>query len=169
MKIKNLRLLTFTLALLQLSFHANAGPKVLISELSWIEKNAMERQVEQINELAKLKLGTQIHADKSDLELLQRIIYKGLIKRDDTTSMQAMGVVLGNVMVANFGLQWKSYEDSIGVSKAACIPNTNECVFPVTMLSRRMEVGLLPDVEKIYSEVKIMIEPFLPKRPFSDL
>ncbi len=145
---------------------ASAEEKVTIEELNWLDNSYLEKQVERIDELGRSEFGTPVRGDKSDLELLQRIIYRGLVPKDDSLRLQALGVVLGNVMVAEFGLEWKKYSDRIGTSRAACIPGTQECVFPVTMLSRRMEVGLMPDVKRIYSEVQEMIKPFQPKLPY---
>lgn len=155
----------FLITTLSLSGFALAGDgvKVRISDLSWLEKNQLSRQVEQIDELARLKLGMQVKGTTADIELLQRIIHRGLIAKDDHHSQQALGAVLGNVMVSEFGLQWKSYEDKIGVSKAACAPGTQECLFPITMLSRRMAVGLMPNVQDLYRDTHEMIAPLLPK------
>lgn len=154
---------------LLLSYASQANSQASVSELSWLEKNHLQQQVDKIDELARLKLGRQIHGDKSDLEILQKIIHRGLIARDDIITMQAMGVVMGNVMVADLGLVWKVYKDKLGESKATCLPQGSECLFPITMLSRRMEVGLLPDVEKVYNESTALIKPYLPKMPFSEV
>lgn len=39
---------------------------------------------------------------------------------------------------------------------------------PVTMLSRRMEVGSAPDVRKIYQDAIEMMAEYLPKVPYSE-
>lgn len=135
-----------------------------IDELSWLETNQLERQVEQIDEIARLQLGTPVRGNLDDLELLQRIIYRGLVKQKDKEGLQALGAVLGNVMVSELDLEWKTYEDELGKSRAACIPETRECLFPITMLSRRMEVGLLPDVNRIFNDVADMVASYRQKQ-----
>lgn len=142
--------------------------KVAISDMSWMDKNKSEQQIQNIDDLAKTKLGTQIRRDLSDINLLQRIIDNGLVKIDDSDKQQAMGVVLGNVMLADFTgtLEWKIYEDSLGRSRALCVKNTKECLFPITMLSRRMAVGTKPNVQQIYDDAIDMMKEFLPQIPY---
>lgn len=142
--------------------------KVTITELSWMDKNKTEKQIQKINELTQTKLGSRIRQDLSDITLLQRIVDKELVKIDDSDSQQAMGVILGNVMLADFAgtLEWKIYEDSIGRNRALCVKGTQECLFPVTMLSRRMEVGTKPNVQKIYDDSIDMMKEFLPQMPY---
>lgn len=139
-----------------------------ITDLGWMDHNKMSKQVEKINELAQTKLGTPLRKDLSDLATLQRIIEKDLVDIKDFDTQQAMGVVLGNVMLADFpqSLEWKIYRDNLGRSRALCIKGTQECLFPVTMLSRRMEVGLKPDVKKVYDDALDMVAELLPQMPF---
>ncbi|NIB43733.1 DUF3806 domain-containing protein [Pseudomaricurvus alkylphenolicus] len=139
---------------------------VSIEELSWMDRRHLERQVEKIDEMARIKLGMQVTGTTQDLRLLQRVIHRGLIQKDERLSLQALGAVLGNVMVAEWGLQWVVYEDKVGRSRAICVADTEYCLFPITMLSRRMEVGLLPNVQKVYDNSHEMILPYLPKSPF---
>jgi len=138
-----------------------------ISELAWLDRNQMKQQEAKIDELARTRLGTQLRGDKSDLETLQKIIDRELIDRDDRLTLQALGVVLGNVMAREVKqLQWQVYEDDKGRSKALCLKEEKECLFPITMLSRRMEVGLKPNVEKVYRDALSLVEPYLPKAPY---
>lgn len=139
---------------------------LIVEDFNWKDRNHMSEQVERVDELARLKLGLQIRGDKRDLEVLQRIIHRGYIQQDDVLMQQALGAVLGNVMVNELGLEWKRYEDRLGLSRAACAPGTEECLFPVTMLSRRMSVGLMPNVEKVYNDAHELIKHLLPKSPY---
>lgn len=164
-----IRSLFFFLGLMFCSSLAGAQPNdsTPIDDLSWMDKNYMQQQREKIEAIAQIKLGSRLRGDRSDLETLQRIVDRGLIERDDTLRLQALGVVLGNVMTAEVPeLQWKIYEDSKGRSRALCVENTEECLFPMTMLSRRMEVGLNPDVSNVYNEALELIDPYLPEMPY---
>jgi hypothetical protein len=147
-----------------------AAPKKepVISELSWMDQNRMEQEINSIVELAKSKTGNNIRRDLSDLDTLPRIINDNLIKIDDHERQQALGVVLGNVMLADFPntFEWKIYQDELGRSRALCAKRTSDCLFPVTLLSRRMEVGSKPDVKKIYNDAIMLMEKHLPKLPY---
>lgn len=142
--------------------------EITLTDLSWMDQSRMEKELSALNELAQTKIGTPIRRDLSDLDMLQRLINESLVARDDYDTQQAMGVALGNVMFADFPstLEWKIYEDSLGRSRALCVRKTTECLFPVTMLSRRMEVGTKPDVKKIYNDAIMLIEKHLPKLPY---
>lgn len=147
-----------------------ATPKktATISDLSWMDQNRMEKEVNSIVDLAKSKTGNNIRRDLSDLDTLQRIINDELVKIDDSEKQQALGIVLGNVMLADFPntFEWKIYQDDLGRSRALCVKRTSDCLFPVTMLSRRMEVGLKPDVKKVYNDAIMLMEKHLPKLPY---
>lgn len=147
---------------------AEKPKEAIISELGWMDKNRMDQENTRVNELAQTKLGTPLRRNLSDLETLQRIVDKELVATDNFEIQQAMGVALGNVILADFPntFEWKIYEDELGRSRALCVRKTNDCLFPVTMLSRRMEVGTKPDVKKIYNDAIMRMEKHLPKLPY---
>ncbi len=161
-----IRFACFLTTLLAVSAFAEPKNVIVIEELNWFDKNHLSDQVEKVDDLTRTKLGLQIHGDKRDIETLQRVIHRGLVKQDNESMQQALGAVLGNVMVNELGLEWKHYVDRYGRSRAACAPETEECLFPITMLSRRMKVGLMPDVYKVYTESTGLIEHLLPKSPY---
>lgn len=140
----------------------------VITNLGWMDQNRMEQETTKINELAQTKTGTPLRRDLTDLDTLQRIINDELVAIDDNDTQQALGVVLGNVMLADFPttFEWKVYEDELGRSRALCVKQTSSCLFPVTMLSRRMEVGTKPDVKKIYNDAILLMQKHLPKLPY---
>lgn len=160
-------LLTFILSLPVGSVFAQEDATgIRYADLSWMDNNHMKQQRTMIDDIARLELGAQLKGNLADLEILQRIIYRGLITKDERIKLQAMGVVLGDVFVQELGLKWTVFEDKYGRTRATCIPNTEHCLFPVTMLSRRMEVGLLPNVNDIYQENAEGIKALLPKNPY---
>lgn len=141
--------------------------KATVSDFAWMDRNHMAQQVESIEKITRAKFGTPIRGNKSDLDTLQRIIDRNLIDQDDQLKLQALGAVLGNVMESEVEeLEWKVYEDDLGRSRALCVEGTRQCLFPITMLSRRMEVGLKPNVERIYNDAMELVDPYLPKAPY---
>ncbi|WP_020209757.1 DUF3806 domain-containing protein [Gilvimarinus chinensis] len=143
---------------------------VIIDDLSWTDESFLSQQRARIDRLARENLGSQVRGDKSDLSTLQRIIDRELVAKDDTITQQALGVVLGDVMLKDEQeLTWKVYEDKLGRSRALCAMSVEECLFPVTMLSRRMRVGLKPDVKKVYVEALDLIAESLPALPYGEV
>lgn len=147
---------------------AQSTSSARISELGWIDKNQMEQEAAKLNELSVAKIGTPIRRDLSDLDTLQTLLDNNVVKQDDYKTQQAMGIVLGNIMQADFPttLEWKIYEDSLGRSRALCVKESAHCLFPITMLSRRIELGIKPDTKKIYTDAIILMEKHLPQLPY---
>ena len=143
---------------------------IIIEDLSWMDKNKMQQQEDQINALAKSKLGLAIHKNWDDIALLQRMIDSQLVAATDSSTQESMGVVLGNIMQADFPshLQWKIYKDSLGRSKALCIKGTEECLFPVTMLSKRLRLEMTVNVSDVYNNAIDQAASKLPKMPYGD-
>lgn len=145
----------------------NDFPKIL--QLNWLNRQFLEQQRTLADDLVRINLGQRIHTGKSDLELLQRLIDAEVIDSDDKQSLQALGVILGDIYTTERKeLQWRVYEDDLGKSHAVCIVDTKNCLFPITMLSRRIEAGLKPDVVEVYRKGLEELKPYLPKRPFLD-
>jgi len=155
-------LLCVTLTITTASFAQSTKPNTTITPLLRLDKQVLEKRVNTIDKVARLKLGNQFHGDLSDIALLQRIVDEKLIAKDDSLMMQSAGVVLGNVMVAELGLNWIIYEDRLGRSRALCVNNSSNCLFPVTMLSRRLEVNAPVNVQKIYDDAIAIIDPYIP-------
>lgn len=149
-------------------FAQSSSNTVSIRDLGWIDENQMEQDTTKLNELALTKIGTPIRRDLGDLDTLQKLLDQNLIPKDDYKTQQAMGIVLGNVMQADFPdtFVWKIYEDSIGRSRALCVNQTSHCLFPITMLSRRIELGSKPDVKKVYTDAITLMEKQLPQMPY---
>lgn len=149
---------------------AAAAPQkeAAITELGWMDKSKMDKELSALSELTQTKLGAPIRSDLSDLITMQRLIDENIVAQNDYGTQQAMGVALGNLILADFPntFEWKIYEDEIGRSRALCVKKTSECLFPITMLSRRMEVGSKPDVKKVHSDAILLMEKHLPKLPY---
>lgn len=144
------------------SHFAVAQAKAKLTTLQVVEVNQLNAQEQVIDQLARRHLGLQVHRDKRDLDLLQRLADRKIIKTEETAKLQAMGVVLGKLLEKELKLKWMGYEDKVGYSRALCVPNTAHCLFPITMLSRRLEVGLQVNVKKIYANAIALIDPYIP-------
>jgi len=165
-----------TISGLSLADNANIASKVLansesgpdIRELNWLNQNFLDKQRQSINNLTATHFGQRLVGSKKDLKVLQRVVDEELVPADETLQLQALGVVLGDIFVnENKNLVWKIYEDELGPTQAVCLTDAAQCLFPITMLSRRMEVGLKPNVEKIYQTNLDELRPYLPKTPYS--
>ena len=148
-------------------------PKV--EELNWLNYNFLNKQRKRADDLTREHYGKRIRTveyNENTLEniaLLQRLVNDKVIEADDKLTLQSLGVVMGDIYVDQVkSLEWKVYEDDLGKSHAVCVANTKHCIFPMTMLSRRMQVGLQPDVQVVYQKGLDAVWDYLPKLPFSD-
>ena len=146
---------------------ANEEKKESITELNRADERHLQSQREFIDNLLKRHIGTKIRVNQQDLNSLQRIINRGLIDKSDRKKLQAMGVILGDLYVKEYPMEWKVFEDKLGRSRAVCIKdNSKYCLFPITMLSRRIEAGLVPQVDKVYKKGLSLVEEHFPKTNF---
>jgi hypothetical protein len=77
-----------------------------------------------------------------------------------------MGVIMGDLLAAGLGMHWVIYEDAHGRSRALRYQESENYLFPVTMISRRQEAGSDTPVAEIYSTAYEIIAPLRTPLPF---
>ena len=138
-----------------------------IGELSQLDRQYMMQQRDLLNDMAALELGRSFNGDRdNDLQLLQLMLDRRLVRPDQTRELQAMGVIMGDLLAAELDMHWVVYEDSHGRSRALRYKETNEYLFPITMISRRQEADNDTPVAVIYQKAYDIIAPLRPDLPF---
>ena len=120
----------------------HAPPQEELTEVArkWV---AVERLVE---EAYRVPLTTEPTA----LGLLQRLLDEDVVSRDPY-ALQCLGAVLGRIMVATIpGLDWILIEDDNGKDMCLRYADTSLCIFPLTMISKRLERGEVADIAGLY-------------------
>lgn len=87
------------------------------------------------------------------LRLLDTIIKNGWIERSETVKLQSLGITLGDAFVQKLGFEWVSVEDELGRDPAIRLPGTSIVMFPLTMISKRIERGEVVDVYQLFDGV----------------
>ena len=155
-------LMTLVLALLPALAAAENFKTEAPSEM---DRRFMETQIDALEEIARIKLGRQFNGTRdNDLIVMQRLLDQGLVKADETARLQGMGMILGEILRKEKGLYWTIYIDKLGRSRALEIPGKREFVFPVTMISRRVEAGVDVNVRQVYTNAIEIIEEIQDKR-----
>ena len=114
---------------------------VLIEPMTAIDRQFMADQRMRVEQLAnRLGRGLTGVADR-DLNTLQRILDERLVPAEDTLTLQALGVVLGDLLGDRLDMDWVVYRDNRGRSRALRYRQMDVYLFPVTMISRRQEGG----------------------------
>ncbi len=158
-------LLAFSGLLFSLCATAKQAPN--IGKLSFLDSQYMEQQRSSLDNLARINLGSQFDGSKErDLALLQSLLDRKLVRADQKKELQARGVIMGDLLAEELHLHWVIYEDSLGRSRALRYRETDNYLFPITMISRRIEVGNTSRVSDIYQRAVDLIKPQLPALPF---
>jgi hypothetical protein len=102
----------------------------------------MNRQRAFVADLARqhgLKMPT---STSTDYDLIQEIVSKKLIGREETWKLQALGVVFGDALVAEEPkLRWMEVTDEWGTDPTLLVGNTTYQLNALTMISKRVEAG----------------------------
>ncbi len=132
-----------------------------VTDLSLGQRYVLSTQRREIEDLIARRLGIlELKAEASDLQVLQNLVDRNAIRDSDTREWQGLGIVFGDILVNEFGLNWVSYEDELGTSKALRWRNTDNFVFPVTLFSKRKQFNERIDVLAVYEKLAADIEQF---------
>jgi hypothetical protein len=92
------------------------------------------------------------------LGTIRAILNGNVFKADQTYELQCLGVVLGDAFVQDLGTEWVIVEDSHGRDPAVRLPGTSIILFPLTMISKRIEDGDKVDVFELFNGVVAEVE-----------
>lgn len=155
------------LSALVLAAVANAQQEARISDLSQLDREYMAQQREILDNLASSNLGRSFSGiTENDLQILQLLLDRRLVRADQTRELQAMGVIMGDLLAADLDMHWVIYEDAVGRSRALRYRQSQEYLFPITMISRRQEADNQTPVTAIYQKAYDIIDPLRPELPF---
>ncbi|MEZ5503189.1 MAG: DUF3806 domain-containing protein [Halioglobus sp.] len=145
----------------------NAQQGARISDLSNVDLQFMAQQRALLQDLAAINLGRQVSGDRDrDLDLLQTLLDRQLVRPDQVRELQAMGVVMGDLLAADLDMHWVIYEDREGRSRALRYKDSDNYLFPITMIARRREAGNDTPVREIYQKARDIITASKPALPF---
>ena len=143
-------------------------PEQRVSPLNSIDREYMESQRQRITELTLRHYGGLCCRSEAELAYLQRLLDDGRVRGDEREALQAMGVLLGDLLASELDLDWVVYEDAKGRSRALRLGATNNFLFPVTMISRRREAGDTTPVSEVYAGAVAAMEAARPPLPFEE-
>lgn len=85
------------------------------------------------------------------LGTLRALLNNKVFRPDQTYELQCMGIVLGDTFVLDMGFHWIMIEDSHGRDPAIRLRETSIILYPLTMISKRIEEGKEVDVFQLYN------------------
>ncbi len=129
-----------------------------ISALGPGDQNFLRQQQELAESLVYEHLLSRLNGDQAhDIALLQRLLDKDVLRAEQRRELQALGVVLGRLLEKEFRLRWVVYIDELGRSRGLQVDNTTQVIFPLTMVSRRVEADAAVDVNEIYTKASDIV------------
>ena len=135
---------------------------VLVKELTLGQRYVLDTQRREISDLVARRLGIlNLKEKEADIPVLQWLVDKKAIQQGDVREWQGLGIIFGDILVAEFGMHWVSYEDDVGTSKALRWRQTDNYVFPVTLFSKRIQFNEKIDVAAVYSKIGADINRFV--------
>jgi len=141
--------------------------EVEIGELSYIDKTYMQQQRERVAQLSESNLGRKLNGTRdNDLDIMQQLLDRKLVTGEQTLELQALGVIMGDLLASDMGLDWVIYEDKLGRSRALRYQQTDNYLFPITMISRRREVDNTETVADIYQRARDSMAAVIEPLPF---
>lgn len=99
------------------------------------------------------------------LRLLDTILQNRWIEPTETWKLQSLGITLGDAFVQRCGFEWVSVEDQYGRDPALRLPGTSIILYPLTMISKRIEAGESVDVYAMIDGISQKVDELRPKYP----
>ena len=131
-------------------------PKPTFSELSDNDEARLNYQREIVLSALKQEYGVSgLSKDEADLALLQRLLDDEVFSPDQTIELQSMGVVFGDVLANEFGMQWIMITDEYGTDPTLKIPETHHNFNALTMISKRIERGETVNLKQLFRIVEL--------------
>lgn len=138
-----------------------------ITDLARVDHIYLNNKRDEIKDLSFKQLDKILRGDKRDLPALQALLDQQLVAPAEEQLLISMGVILGDIYVSELDLEWKNYTDNLGKSRAVCMTTADYCLFPLTMISKRVKRGAKVNIVELYQKGVDHLEPHRPKLPYS--
>jgi len=130
----------------------------IIRELSDEMIKRLEAQREWVRNHYVADSNEEYNTFEGKLKLIDIILKSNWINMDETNKLQCLGVSLGDAIAQDLGLKWIEVEDEYGIDPALKLGDTTLIVFPLTMISKRIENNENVDVYDLYAKIKVKVD-----------
>jgi len=87
------------------------------------------------------------------LKLIQKIVDVGEIGKEETIKLQCLGTYLGVAICEYTGWKFEIIKDEYGEDYCIKLPSKEVRIFPMTMISKRVENGEAVNVFELFTKV----------------
>ncbi|HEX3809723.1 MAG TPA: DUF3806 domain-containing protein [Rhizomicrobium sp.] len=117
-----------------------------------------EKQREWVREHFTAETREEYNTIEGKLRLLDTILSSKWIGPAEKWKLQSLGVAFGDALAQMFNLEWVSVTDEYGTDPALRYPHTTILVYPLTVISKRIEDGEEMEVRDLFSKFCERIE-----------
>ena len=135
--------------------------KQTISELTEGDTQRLEEQREVVTRYLDDTGLQQFQAAAGKLGTLRALLDAKVFSPEQTYELQCMGIVLGDVFVQDMSFHWIMVEDEYGRDPAIRYGDTSVILYPLTMISKRIEKNEPVDVFDLYNGVAAQAEKLI--------
>jgi hypothetical protein len=127
----------------------------VVSKLGKADEDRLASQRKVVDEIAAACLGTPVKfaSVQGRLEGLQAILDTDHLTAAQTYELQCLGIVFGDALVGAGGVEWVMVDDEYGRDPALRLVGSDTLLFPMTMLSKRVERGEAVDVAAFFKVI----------------
>lgn len=130
-----------------------------VLELSETDLKSLARQRATIERfLADQQSKQNYQSVAGKLGLIRSLLLADKFKPEQTYELQCLGVVLGDALVQEMKMKWVLVEDQFGRDPAVKVPQKEIFLFPLTMISKRVEAAESVDVFAMFNKVIEQVE-----------
>ncbi len=122
----------------------------LIRELSEDETNRLSSQREFVVSHYDVGHEHRYESVEGKLHLIDVIIKNNWIEKHETYKLQCLGISFGDALAQELKMKWVTIEDEYGSDPALILEGTSIKLFPLTMISKRVERGDLVEVIELF-------------------
>jgi hypothetical protein len=139
---------------------SEAENEQVFSDLSPEDEQRLEKQravvLKYLPDTKASKRGYELTAGK--LDLLEQILKQKVFREDQKYELQCLGIVFGDALQLQLGLRWQMVEDSSGMDPCLILDGTSITLYPLTMISKRIERGEEVDVHELFDGVLEIVD-----------
>jgi uncharacterized protein DUF3806 len=124
-----------------------------IRPLSAMDTSRLESQRSWVRNHYDPEARHQYDTLEGKLRLLETILRENWIRPSEASKLQSLGIALGDAFAEEMGLEWVTAEDDLGCDPALRDRGTSIVIFPLTMISKRIERGEAVDIRELFAGI----------------
>lgn len=143
-----------------MKFNGISTDKQTISPLNKLDEQRLNKQRELVRKyLADDTSREKFKTPAGKLGTIRAILKAGKFRKDQTYELQCLGIVFGDALAQELGMNWVMVEDKSGRDPALTKDGGTNLLFPLTMISKRVERGEEIDVFSLFNNIAEAVDP----------